>query len=385
VVATITEDLLTARSITPRELVGRLQIAHEARQDVVSPAGKLRMDDGHLIADFPASDPIVSETGVAASMVLRPTDLGLGDIAEKLGIPTAYLRRMRTEGATSLLDHNVNEWLGRQGDRRYLVRGLVDGSGTGLLRSLLSGNYEIADNYEVLLAMLDGLKAAGVTAVPTTCDLSPRRMYVTIHAPEIAAMAPGLMRNYVSPFSGNRGMDNPLVFAGLALSNSETGDGAWTISPRLEFEVCANGLVLDKLAVRKRHIGERLPEGAVQWSDDTRQTNHRLIAMKTRDAVRSFLNEEWLTARIGELEREAGVRVSNPTEVIERVSKELRFSEVEQQTILDHFLLGADPTSGGVMQAVTSAAQTVKDPDTARGMESAGVKAMRLAAQFARN
>ena len=160
-VATITEDLLTARSITPRELVGRLQIAHEARQDVVSPAGKLRMDDGHLIADFPASDPIVSETGVAASMVLRPTDLGLGDIAEKLGIPTAYLRRMRTEGATSLLDHNVNEWLGRQGDRRYLVRGLVDGSGTGLLRSLLSGNYEIADNYEVLLAMLDGLKADG--------------------------------------------------------------------------------------------------------------------------------------------------------------------------------------------------------------------------------
>ena len=42
-------------------------------------------------------------------------------------------------------------------------------------------------------------------------------------------------------------------------------------------------------------------------------------------------------------------------------------------------------TSGGVMQAVTSAAQNVKDPDTARGMESAGVKAMRLAAQFARN
>ena len=59
-VATITEDLLTARSITPRELVGRLQIAHDARQDVVSPAGQLRMDDGHLIADFPASDPIVS-------------------------------------------------------------------------------------------------------------------------------------------------------------------------------------------------------------------------------------------------------------------------------------------------------------------------------------
>jgi hypothetical protein len=74
-----------------------------------------------------------------------------------------------------------------------------------------------------------------------------------------------------------------------------------------------------------------------------------------------------------------------PTEVIERVSTQLRFSETEQQTILDHFLLGSDPTSGGVLQAVTSAAQKVADPDTARGMEAVGLRAMRIAADFARN
>ena len=383
--ATITEDQLTARAVDLGELATRLQTQHTARQDVVAPARRLRMDGGRLIADLPTGDPIVSPAGISSTMALRPTDLGLGDIADKLGIPVAYLRRMRAEGATELLDHNVNEWLARQDDRRYLVRGLVGDDGTGLLRALLSGNYEIADNLDVLLAMLDGLKETGVNAVPTQCDLSARRMYVTVTSPEIAVLAPGLLRNYVSPFTGDRGIDNPLVFAGFVLSNSETGDGAWTITPRLEIQVCHNGLVLDTLRVRKPHIGGRLPDGAVQWSADTQQTNRLLIKQKTRDAVTSFLDEQWLTARIGEVERAAGVRVSNPTEVIERVSTQLRFSETEQQTILDHFLLGGDPTSGGVLQAVTSAAQKVGDPDTARGMEAVGLRAMRIAADFARN
>jgi hypothetical protein len=382
---TITEDQLTARAVDLGELATRLQTQHHARQDVVAPARRLRMDGGRLIAELPTGDPIVSPAGISSSMALRPTELGLGDLADKLGIPVAYLRRMRGEGATELLDHNVNEWLARQDDRRYLVRGLVGDDGTGLLRALLSGNYEIADNLDVLLAMLDGLKETGVNAVPTQCDLSARRMYVTVTSPQIAVLAPGLLRNYVSPFTGDRGVDNPLVFAGFVLSNSETGDGAWTITPRLEIQVCRNGLVLDKLRVRKPHIGGRLPDGAVQWSADTQQTNRLLIKQKTRDAVTSFLDEQWLTARIGEVERAAGVRVANPTEVIERVSTQLRFSETEQQTILDHFLLGGDPTSGGVLQAVTSAAQQVADPDTARGMEAAGLRAMRIAADYARN
>ena len=201
---TITEDQLTARSVDLGELARRLQIQHTARQDVVAPARRLRMDGGQLIAELPMGDPIVSTAGISSSMALRPTDLGLGDIADKLGIPVAYLRRMRAEGATELLDHNVNEWLARQDDRRYLVRGLVGDDGTGLLRALLSGNYEIADNLDVLLAMLDGLKETGVNAVPTQCDLSARRMYVTVTSPQIAVLAPGLLRNYVSPFTGDR-------------------------------------------------------------------------------------------------------------------------------------------------------------------------------------
>ena len=46
---------------------------------------------------------------------------------------------------------------------------------------------------------------------------------------------------------------------------------------------------------------------------------------------------------------------------------------------LAHFIRGGQLTAGGVMQAVTSAAQDA-DPDTAYEMEAAALPALRLAA-----
>jgi hypothetical protein len=88
-------------------------------------------------------------------------------IADKLGIPAAYLRRTR-EGNPALYDANVNGWLERD-DRSFLVR-CLRGSGGG----------------------------AGV-----------------------------LLSRYRSPFTGASGADNPVVFAGFILANSETGCGAF--------------------------------------------------------------------------------------------------------------------------------------------------------------
>ena len=100
---TITEDQLTARAVDLGELATRLQTQHTARQDVVAPARRLRMDGGRLIAELPTGDPIVSPAGISSAMALRPTDLGLGDIADKLGIPVglpaADARRRRHRAA----------------------------------------------------------------------------------------------------------------------------------------------------------------------------------------------------------------------------------------------------------------------------------------------
>ena len=80
------------------------------------------------------------------------------------------------------------------------------------------------------------------------------------------------------------------------------------------------------------------------------------------------------------MERTAGHPVADPQETIETVSARLRFTDAQQHDILDHFIRGGDLTAGGVMHAVTSAAQIQDDADTAHEMESAALRALDLAA-----
>ena len=396
-VATITEDLFTTRHARLDELHTLLAPHHAARHDVVVPAARLRLQGGNLIVPLPDGQPLITEAGCTSELSLNPTHGADGDLAAKLDIPVRYLRRMRAS-APGLLDANVNQWLPEQ-DGRYLVRALTDGRGGGIVRALLSDTYGIINNLDVLMAMLEGLNQAmtdgssggvggggvggGSGIEITSCDLTPNRMYVAVRSNTVTAMAPQLLANYVSPFTGARGADNPVVFGGFILANSETGKGRYTITPRLMVQVCDNGLQLEKHAIGRRHVGARMDEGQIRWSADTEQANLALIGKQTRDAVRAFLDPQWVAQRLAELERDAGVALTDPQGTIEHVAKQLRFTDEQQSMILSHFISGADVTSGGVLQAVTSAAQLVQDADDAYAMESAGVEAMRLAAAHA--
>jgi hypothetical protein len=172
-------------------------------------------------------------------------------MADKLGIPSAYLRRLRAEHL-DLYDANVNGWLQRQPDRQLLVRTLRgrDAGRDGIARAVLSGRYRFVDNLDVLLAVLDGIRTAGADVRVAKCDLTERRMYVQIASQSVAARAATLLDGYVSPFTGAPGTDNPLVFAGFVLANSETGHGSFSITPRLIAQVCSNGYTITKDAAR---------------------------------------------------------------------------------------------------------------------------------------
>ena len=58
-----------------------------------------------------------------------------------------------------------------------------------------------------------------------------------------------------------------MVFAGFVITNSETGCGAFTLTPRLVVQVCRNGMTITRDAIRAVHLGERLDEGVVTWSE----------------------------------------------------------------------------------------------------------------------
>ena len=379
----MTGTILTTRNATVADLVAVLQAQHAAKLDVVTPACHLVADNGHLRL-IGVGEPQLTPDGVTAGeTVLRPTAVADAGIAEKLGIPLPYLRRLRAE-QIGLYDANVNTWLADDPDRRFLVRGLhnPDG-GSGIARALLSDSYRMVDNLDVLMAVLEGVRSAGVPVDIAGCDLTERRMYVKVRAPGIGEYAPELLGDYRSPFTGARGADNSLVFAGFMVSNSETGHGSFALTPQLTVQVCDNGMTITRDALREVHLGGRLADGVVRWSGDTQDALLGLVVKQARDAVTTFLDRDYVRAKLAEIARHAGVPIRDPQATLEHVGKALRFSTEQQATILAHFVQGGDVTSGGVLHAVTSAAQTLDDADAAHDLERVGLRAMALAAAHA--
>lgn len=314
-----------------------------------------------------------------------PTGTCDAAMADKLAIPTAYLRRLRAEHL-DLYDANVNGWLERQPDRQLLVRTLrgADPREDGIARAVLSGRYRFVDNLDVLLAVLDGIRNAGADVQVAKCDLTERRMYVQIASQSVAAHAETLLAGYVSPFTGARGTDNPLVFAGFVLANSETGHGSFSITPRLVAQVCSNGYTITKDAMREVHLGGQLGEGVIRWSAGTQRAAVDLIAKQATDATATFLTTDYLARNLQDLEARSGTRIEDARGTIRYLSSQLRFTEDQQDSILDHYLGAGQRTAGGILHAVTTAAQLQDDADAAYDMERRALRAMTLAVSHQR-
>lgn len=383
----------TARNAEFSQLVPLLEGQQDSKIDAVVPATALRAKGGLIHVDGTA--PILTESGVTQTTgTFRPTRVFDEGVADKLGIPIKYLRTLRDE-RPDLYDANVNGWLHGKSilrsngpeviapadSRRFLFRGFAGSDGElGYGRALLSDTFAPVDHLDVLTAVLSGIRNAGVDVKIGKCDLTERRMFVQVHAPEISVAAPELLKGYRSPFTGNSGADNPLVFAGLVIENSETGNGATSIKPVITVQVCTNGMTITKDAMRSVHLGGKLPEGVIRWSADTQSKSLSVVTAKARDAVATFLSTDYVARTVAELERTSGIEVANADKVIELVSKKLAYTDAQRAGVLDHFIKGGQLTAGGVLQAVTSFCQTIDDADAAYAMQDTGIAAMEYAA-----
>ncbi|MFN2345590.1 MAG: DUF932 domain-containing protein [Dermatophilaceae bacterium] len=378
---------LTARNADLAELATILKDQHARKVDVVASATAIRSRGGLL--NVTGAEPVIDADGVtSADGIYRPMNVATDGIADKLSVPRAYLRRLRDD-RPDLFDANVNgllhgrskrhadgtiETLADPDSRSFLVRAFRgDDDRPGVARAFLSDRYRIVDNLDVLTAALDGVRATGMEVEIEACDLTDRRMMVRIASPEIHELAPDILDGYRSPFTGETGADNPIISAGFVISNSETGGGAFTIVPRLRVEVCRNGMTIAKDALRAVHLGGKLDDGVIRWSDYTQQKNLDLVASQARDAVSTFLDVDYVRAKIAEIRTAAGIEISKPAEAVQHVAKTLRFGQDAADSILDHFIRGGQTNAIGVMQAVTSYAQTIDDADTAAEIEASAL------------
>lgn len=375
---------LTHRKADLPTLAQALQEQRSRAVDVTVGKGNVWAQDGALVVS--GLDPVMDENGVTdANGVYRLTTVGEEGVADKMQVPIGYLRRCR-ENVPGLWTANVNAWIEHLGGP-WLLRLLQDRTGDpgtdgfdGYCRALLSDRYRTIDNFDVLLAVLSGIEqAGGLGQVQVQGDLTERRMAVRIQSTAVSAMAPELLAGYRSPFSGQTGRECPVVWAGFVVGNSDTGGGAFTITPRLVVEICTNGMVMSRDAMRAVHLGGKLPEGVVRWSAETQARNLALVTSQAADAVASFLSKDYVESAVRMLSLEAGHPVKDAPATITNVSKRLGFTETQAKGILDRFIQGADLTAGGVMHAVTAAAQDQESGDAAWDMERQAVDAMRAA------
>ncbi|MEU9736493.1 DUF932 domain-containing protein [Streptomyces sp. NPDC048002] len=376
--------LTGARNAELADLVRILEDQNRRKLDVIAPASALRMREGNVHVE--GVESLITGDGVTdVDGIYRPTAAADEGIADKLRIPLAYLRRMRAE-SVPLLDENVNAWLREDPERRFMLRAFRGDSGPGMppaegvARALLSDSYKLMDNFDMLLAALDGVKQSGHPTRVTGCDLTDRRMYVRVESEAVAIRAPELLRGYRSPFDGRSGDELPVVSAGFVITNSEVGSGAYTITPRAVIQVCRNGLTETKDVMRAVHLGGKQGEGVVSWSGQTQRKTLELITSKTADAVRTFLSREYVEARVRQVEAAAGKALEEPVKTVERVTKTLSIGAEARDMILSHFVRGGQMTAGGVMQAVTSTAQTLTDADQAAALEALALPALTAAA-----
>jgi hypothetical protein len=134
-------------------------------------------------------------------------------------------------------------------------------------------------------------------------------------------------------------------------------------------------------AKRSVHLGEKLGEG-IRWSADTLGKQAALVTAMARDTVTSILDPRYVERAVRELEREAGHPVTAPAETIKVIGAQLRYTQAQQDDILNHSIAGGDLTAGGIMHAVTSVAQVQDDGDAAWDLESTALDALRLAARL---
>jgi len=271
-----------------------------------------------------------------------------------------------------LLATNLNYWL-EQDSRKFMLRTYLREDGPSYLRAVLSNGYARMDDEDMLAATLVGIRDAGINPadVKIDGDLSLHRLRVRITAPTVGVHVGELLGDYRSPFGGQPAAELPMMWAGLEVSNSETGRGAFTIVPRVVLQVCSNGMTRPMDIQRRTHIGERLEEGIVEWSQETQRRTLELIQSKTRDAVRTYLSTDYLERVAGEMREHAGVRVSQPLVTIEAVGKSTGLTENETNSLVSMFTQSGDNSALGIGHALTAVAQTVEDSDRAAEMEAA--------------
>ena len=376
---------LTTKNSDARTFRDILKKQRHHSHDVVVPSSKLRMTDEGLfkIQDAPLPDSLAStlrKAGVSlseenrATLPYRGLNQAHKQLVSKLPIP-AFKRAydFMLEDNPEQLSEVVNHYLSEAG-KNYLVRTFrpdnEDGS-RGIMRAVLSERYEVINNFDVYMRALKTIREAGISP-KVKCHLSNTTMYVAFTMPQLAVNAKEFVGNYRNPHPGSDSDEIPSkkVYPGFILKNSEVGAAAFSIAPRLIIQVCGNGMIRTKDALRKIHLGSKMDKGVVDFSDDVRKKALELTDLQVKEAVETFVSKEYLYEAIEDVMGSgANEELEHPKEALSNSADELDMTQEEEDELFDFFTRGGSTKRSAIPQAVTAMSQHIEDIDRSFELE----------------
>jgi hypothetical protein len=375
-----TEDL---KNLSLQQIVEQLQKQNLLKQDFVVPSKYLKMNESNLIvineSKLDSLSKLLLDTGIAVNenelekIELAVLDCCHSQIGTRLDIPKKYYDKMLcNERYHHILDYNVTNWFSEKNENNFLLRTFIDKEQkTGIARAILSDRYNVLDNYDVMLATLDAIRESGINVQIESGDITDTKFYMRFVCPDIELDAPEILKNYRLP-DGTKGSNG--IISGFVISNSETGNGKFSISPRAVVLACRNGMIFKNDAFQKTHLGSKMEEyHTIDWSEETRQKNYELVCSQVKDAIKYYASEEYLGAKIHDLMEKGNKELNHPIETIKNVSKHLSISEEKESSILNYFIKSGDTNAFGVTQALTYFAQHNASPEERYELETESV------------
>lgn len=345
------------------EFAQQLTEERARQKDLVADTDRISIDDGRMFVGE-------CEYGM--------TEHARGQLLQHAKVPKRFADLMRsgTERERRALDEAVNARLHENRSKRLvrayhqLATSHPDGDGA-TVRAVLSNRYRRLDNLELMEAVLPVLYEAPDMRV-LSCQVTPNRCYLKAVFPRI---------------EGEVALGD-VVQSGIAISNSEVGNGALKIQPLIFRPVCTNGLI-SETAMKRNHVGRNVGSGAeveVLYRDETLEADDRAFWLKVQDVVRASIDEAQFELLVNGMKRASGLQIDNPVGTVEVLADRYQLTENESSGVLGKLIAGDSMlhrhgtanTLFGLVQAITAYSQDVEDYARATQFEALGGQVLNM-------
>lgn len=250
-------------------------------------------------------------------------DNAIGQLGDKLNVPSKYLRQLATgdawqkELATTILNqHSV--WTNRT---RTLVRTVGNE-----VRGVLSDSYRRLNSETIIMSFLETANKMGAQLADGFMDAT--RIYMEVLMPETISV----------PTEKNGIVE--MAF-GARLSTSDYGDGALELRAFLMQGVCLNGMCRDSV-MRQVHLGGRLPDN-IALSNRTYALDTKTQASAIRDLTKGIFSKPAITRRALEIQGASAMEIDMEKE-LKNLSKG-RMSKDEVKGV-ERIIMASKPDDG---------------------------------------